>query len=228
MLLPLGKAARNLRRALRIREEAPTAVEALALMFLDAGIEDDGTPAGRLRALLAVTEHRFVPGLHQGIRIGLTGFRKEYQDPWPTSTDQAGHFLTAVRLSFDPAFLAWPIFPILLGSWGDSDVPLRLTIGHEKKPDPPNLTEQNPATLFRAIRHFRRQYQAATAEDVAHFKSGRLEAIRLGGGLGNSMADLALSRKGWQFGQLMAAGHFRTTSEVANWIRTELADGPPE
>jgi hypothetical protein len=195
-------------------------------MFVDAGIEDDGTPAGRLRALLAVTEHRYVPGLHQGLMIGLTGFRREFQDPWPTSTDQVGHFLTAVRLSFDARFLAFPLFGLALGAWGARDVPLRLIIGHEKKPDPPDASKIGIGTLLRALRHFRQQYQSTADEDVVNFQSGNLDAIDVGQGIGNSMADLRLSHKGWHFGKTIAAGQFQSGQQVAEWIRTELCAAP--
>jgi hypothetical protein len=189
-----GRAAKNKRAALAIRDEAPTAVEALARMFVD-----------------------------DRIHIGLTGFREEYEDPWPSSSDQVGHFLTAVRLSFDARFLRFPAFPLLLGSWGDHDIPLRLTIGHEKKPDPPDITKIHLGTALRVLRHFRAQYQAATSEDVANFRKGKLDAIQLGGGLGNSIEDLRLSRKGWEFGELMRRNHFQSNAEVSEWIRSELA-----
>jgi hypothetical protein len=217
--------AENRRRILVIRDEAPTAVEALARMFTDAHISDNGHILGRLRAILAATQHRFVPGLHTGIAIGLNGFRSEFEDPWKTSTDQVGHFLTAVRLTVDPGFLSIPIFPILLGGLGDDEFPLRLMIGHEKAPDPPDVDQISLKTLVKVLRCFRAQYRAVTEEDVANFRAGNLGAIRIGTGLGNSLADLSLSYQGWIFGQRIAEGRFRSQEEVADWIRKQLGDG---
>jgi hypothetical protein len=225
MLFLWGQAAANRARLLVIRDEAPSAVEALARMFTDAAITDGGTVAGRLQALLTATEHRFVPGLQTGADIGLTGFRKEFEDPWPTSTDQVGHFLTAVRLAFDPQFLSNPVFQLLLGGWGDTDMSFRLMIGHEKVADPPDANRLGIKTLFTALRCFRAQYQSVTDDDVAQFQTGQLEMIRVGNGLGNSMEDLRLSHKGWLFGRSITEGHFRSREEVADWIRTEIGAG---
>jgi hypothetical protein len=87
---------------------------------------------------------------------GGAGFR----DPHPSSRNQPGHFLTAVGLQFSPGTVSQPIpnwdflcdviqappelrrrnsIRALLGNTGalsDADLALRLTIGHEKAPDP--------------------------------------------------------------------------------------------
>ena len=224
MLFSGQQIAKNRRRILAIRDEAPTAVEALARMFTDAHISDNGQIGGRLRAILAATQHRLVPGLHTGIAIGLSGFRTEFEDPWQTSTDQVGHFLTAVRLTADPGFLSNPLFPILLGGLGDDEFPLRIMIGHEMAPDPPDVDQTSLKTLVRVLRCFRAQYQAVTREDVANFRAGKLEEIQAGTGLGNSLADLRLSYQGWIFGQRIAEGEFQSKEEIAGWIRSELGD----
>jgi hypothetical protein len=72
------------------------------------------------------------------------------------------------------------------------------------------------------LRCFRRQYQAATAEDVTNFCAGKMDTIALGNGLGNSMADLLLSYQGWLFGQWVLEGRFKTREETADWVRREL------
>jgi hypothetical protein len=222
MLFYWGKTARNRRRILAIQDDAPSALETLARMFTDPYITDDGSIPGRLRAILNATQHRFVPGLHTGADLGLSGFRAEFEDPWETSRDQAGHFLTAARLAFDPAFLSNPIFPVLLGATGDNDIPLRLIIGHEKEPDPPQVTKINLKTLAAILRCYRVQYRSTAEEDIDHFRAGDLDAIQVGTGQGNSMADLRLSYKGWIFGGWIAEDRFRSKEEIASWIRTEL------
>jgi hypothetical protein len=224
MLFSRQQTAKNRRRILAIRDKAPTAVEALARMFTDPHISDNGQIRGRLRAILAGTQHRLVPGLHTGLAIGLTGFRSEFQDPWETSTDQVGHFLTAVRLTVDPGFLSNPLFPILLGGLGDDELPLRIMIGHEMAPDPSDIDQISLKTPFRVLRRFRAQYQSVTGEDVANFRAGKLEEIQIGGGIGNSLADLRLSHQGWIFGQRLAGGGFQSKEEIADWIRSELGD----
>lgn len=207
-----------------ILREAPTALEALAVMFTDPCLLDDGTIQGRVRAILAATEHPSVPGLQTGIYIGMTGFRQELQDPWPTSTDQAGHFLTAVRLATDTKFLSSPVYPILLGEWGDDEVALRLVIGHEKEPDPPDADKLKPdlKTFIAVTRSIRAQYHSVTQADLANFRVGQWQAIQVGSGSGNSVADLQLSYLGWQFGRWIAEGHFQSKNEIAQWIRDEL------
>ena len=224
MLFSGQRTAENRRRILAIRDEAPTAVEALARMFTDAHISDNGQIRGRLGAIFAATRHRLVPGLHTGLAIGLSGFRPEFEDPWEASTDQVGHFLTAVRLTVDPGFLSNPLFPILLGGLGDDEFPLRIMIGHEMAPDPRDVDQISLKTPVRVLRRFRAQYKAVTREDVANFRAGKLEEIQIGGGLGNSLADLRLSYQGWIFGLLIAEGKFQSKEEIADWIRSELGD----
>jgi hypothetical protein len=226
MLVFLGRAARNRARIAAIRDGAPTAVEALARMFTDDRIADDGTVPGRLRAILAATENRFVPGLHNGMKIGLSGFREEYQDPWESSSDQVGHFLTAVRLCIFPGFLSNPLFPLLLGRRRDDDLPLRLAIGHEKAPDPPGRIT-GLRTLCTSLSRLRAQCRAATAEDIDSFRAGNLDDIQVGTGVGNSTADLRLSYIGWSFGQTFREGQFRSNQEIAAWVRSVLGGPGP-
>lgn len=211
---------KNRDRLIQIRDAAPTAVEALARMVADEQLQDNGTVPGRVWAILQATQHRLVPGLHTGLVIGLTGFRPEYEDPWKSSADQVGHFLTAVRLTFAPRFLANPIFPLLLGSFGDKDLPLRLMIGHEKWADPSEIDNLDLRVILNVLGCFRKQYQSATDQDIANFRDGRLEAITIGNGLGNSLADLRLSYQGWLFGQQVR--QFQSKTAAATWIRHTL------
>ena len=152
----ISERAHNQARIRHLARQAPTDLEALALLFEDDGILDDGTVAGRLRALLRATERRSMPGLQTAIPFGDTGFAGDrrlggagLRDPWPASRNQVGHFLTAVGLQVAPEVVSRPL-PVLgsirhlLGAptaMSDSEVALRLTIGHEKVPDPPNSLE---------------------------------------------------------------------------------------
>jgi len=131
----------------RIRRAAPSDAEALAQLFESSAISDDGTPAGRLRAVLEATEHAAVPGLQTGIKFHDKGFRKEFQDPWESSDNQVGHFLTAVGLSFNPAKVNESFAGRSLRAWlgapaamSDEEVAIRLCVGHEKAADPGKAT----------------------------------------------------------------------------------------
>ncbi len=225
MKMRWGRTARNRARLLIIRDTAPTALEALARMFVDEAIQDDGTVPGRLRAILKATERWRAPGLHTALPFGMDGFRAEFEDPWEESKNQVGHFLTAVRMAFDDRFLSLPIYPLLLGGFRDQNRALRLIIGHEKHPDPEEPTSVHPRNILNAILGFRSQYRSASDEDIELFLAGRLEVISIGDGLGNSLADLRLSHKGWQFGKLIASGQIFSRESAADWIRRELGDG---
>ena len=127
----------------RIRDGAASDAEALAQMFTSSTITDNHTTAGRLRSILAATESLVVPGLQTGISFHDRGFRADFRDPWPSSDNQVGHFLTAVGLSFNPAKVAQFLIGARLRDWlraptamSNEEVALRLTIGHEKAPDP--------------------------------------------------------------------------------------------
>jgi hypothetical protein len=146
----------NQERIRRLATEAPTDLEALARLFEDDGIADDGTVAGRLRAVLQATERRTIPGLYTALPFSDTGFAGSrqaggagFRDPWPSSRNQVGHFLTAVAMRVAPEVVSRriPVFGSirrLVGapaSMSDGDVALRLTIGHEKVSDPPDGTQ---------------------------------------------------------------------------------------
>lgn len=106
-------------------------VESLARSFTDARITDIVTsrveiiggrrifiplsaPVARLHTILDATEHNVIRGLQTGGSVqnwGDTGFRREFQDPHPSSANQVGHFLTAVRLGFDPNSVTRSVAP---------------------------------------------------------------------------------------------------------------------
>jgi hypothetical protein len=129
---------------------------ALAKMFEDDQLIDDGTVTGRLQSILGATKHIVIPGLQTGIEFKDTGFRGEptptgsgFRDPHPSSANQVGHFLTAVGMEFTPEIVSKPIFYFgsvreMVGApkeMSDAEVALRLTIGHEKAPDPNGARE---------------------------------------------------------------------------------------
>lgn len=158
---------RNIWNRERIGQIEGDDLQRLAGMFDDQQIVDDGTVAGRLDAILDVTSHMVIPGLQTGIEFSDTGFRGTrdpngpgFRDPHRSSQNQPGHFLTAVGLLFRPEIVSRPI-PL----WGatirdlvhapramsDEEVALRLTIGHEKAPDPPGGLEAAVSILMAGL-----------------------------------------------------------------------------
>jgi hypothetical protein len=267
----------------RIRDRVRNDAEALAVIFEDSSITDDGTVAGRLRAILEATESVIVPGLQTGITFADSGFRTEFKDPWPSSNNQVGHFLTAVGLSFNPGKVSESFMLRTLRDWlgadsamTDEEVAIRLCIGHEKAPDPGLDTALGGAAAGAAVGAagvglltrswqgavggavggaavgaplavldaFRTQFAAATAADVAIFRSAE---TNLGGGSpldigsadatlrgiavtptnrGNSRQDLLLSLFGWRLGQMFRGRRIRTRAEIAAWVRTNIKAAP--
>jgi hypothetical protein len=249
----------NSDRIEQIRDNTKNDAETLAQLFTDTGISDNGTVAGRLRAILEATENFWVPGLQTGIEFHDSGFKQPFKDPWPDSNNQVGHFLTAVGLSFNPAKVQQQLLGQSLRDWltapagmPDEHVALRLTIGHEKSPDPPLkilkpfavLPLPGPQTLAVAasiLAYYKKQFLSATQQDMNVFYDAytllgtasplNLSAAnaKLRGGIsvdetkyGNSYADLLLSLYGWLLGQWIRAGAFATGAAVAAWVRDNI------
>ncbi len=156
----------NKKRANEIARTAESSLDGLARLFSDDDWRDDGTVAGRLRAVLDATERGTIPGLHTAAPFNDDGFAGDrrlngsvgFRDPWPTSRNQPGHFLTAVSLYIRPEIVSRfiPLFGSIRRIVGapeemsDADVAIRLAIGHEKAPDAPNGVEAATAVLRRA------------------------------------------------------------------------------
>jgi hypothetical protein len=141
----------NRARILTIKTSAVSDLDALARLFSDDEIVDDGTVQSRLTVVLSATEHVVVPGLQTGVSFSDTGLAGDrtpngpgFRDPHPSSQNQPGHFLTAAGLQFSPAVVSRdiPLFGTIRqmvqapAGMPDEQVALRLTIGHEKGPDP--------------------------------------------------------------------------------------------
>lgn len=168
----------NRARILEIKNSVATDLEALTQLYSDDSVVDDGTLAGRTSAVLGVTASLVVPGLQTGVEFSDTGFAGDqnpggagFRDPHPSSRNQVGHFLTAVGLQFSPDLVSRPIPGIGLvratlgvptgntvremiqapAALSDEDVALRLTIGHEKAPDPPGGMATAVSILFAGI-----------------------------------------------------------------------------
>jgi hypothetical protein len=141
----------NMARIRVLKASATSDLDALAKLFSDDEIVDDGTVNGRVAVVLVATEHLAIPGLQTGIPFSDTGFAGDrtpggpgFRDPHPSSQNQPGHFLTAAGLQVSPSVVSRPIpyFGTIRqmvqapAGMPDDQVALRLTIGHEKGPDP--------------------------------------------------------------------------------------------
>lgn len=165
----------NRARIEQVKGDASSDLEALAQLFADDQLVDDGTVQSRALEVLSATAHRVVPGLQTGIEFSDSGFAGDrnaggagFRDPHASSRNQVGHFLTAVGLQFSPDVVSRQIpgiglVRLALGvpngntireliqapdTLTDEDVALRLTIGHEKAPDPPGGAEAAIAVLL--------------------------------------------------------------------------------
>lgn len=226
--------------------------EALARMFTDPRLLDDGTVAGRMDAILEATQHGNIAAAHTGVEAGDEGFRgdrekngKGFKDPHFNSRNQVGHFLTAVGLAYSPRRLEKKIAPTdltlrsLLGvpaSVKPEEVALRLIIGHEKAPDPEPNGIPTPTQYF----GFKKQYELANEKDMNSFlradealgngfivnmdaAEAHLRKIEINPDWdGNSIQDLRLSLAGYHLGQKIRSGAFSSRHEIAEWIRKNL------
>jgi hypothetical protein len=247
-LSPLEAAA--LERAQAIRGECGgNDAEALARLFEDHKVPDDGTPRGRVEMLLCATAHHWLPGLRGPLDVpGLceihgyedAGFRQLLVDPWRVSRDQVGHFLTAANMCLHPEVVRQQRLGVAIRSMigaapemPDSEVAMRLAIGHEKAPDP---WRYNPFTPW----WVRQQFRSAGDHDLAAFRAAlswaaehepidvealyaRAVAIGPGTGTGNSAADLTLTLLGYAFAQRVQGGAFPGRGAMAAWIRAHIA-----
>lgn len=222
----------HLARARALVEQAPSNVAGLLSLFAEPGLPGD-TPLARLRWILKITASD-LPGMQMGLfPADDSGLREEladgrfYQDPnyWARfikpeqrRTKQMGHFLTAAGLRLN----RWPAL-----------VKLNLIVGHEKIGD--RLFFTFARQFLQATAGDRRRFLAAVAADRAGdegrreallsaiFHSAR-EALPDPRRIGNSLADLRLSVKGWRLAEEIERGDLATRAAVAAWLRREVYD----
>ncbi len=256
-------------------QRSPSTAHAQTLIraFTDTQIWDrDSTVIGRTRTILELTGENYstwgdplVPidqmkphfdsytigsiGTGRGSNsVGDTGFRSELRDSplHRSSSNQIGHFLTAVDMGFQiqlrqnaidrerqwnaehpwrAAFIAAArsrsdqvvsTLPPEMIWGGEINILLRGMIGHEMVPD--GTSGSTGSNVLSAI-------NAPTIADVQNFLAGRLDQIRINTAQsGNSYQDLLLTRIGYQFGLLVAQGRFANNAESARWLTMMLTD----
>jgi hypothetical protein len=173
----------------------------------------------RLETILESTSSILPPGNFTG-NFGESGFMTELQDGylydqyWGGSTDQVGHFLTAVNGGYNVA-----------QGQLSQDVTLRFFLGHEKIGDQNGPWQQYGAASDADIDLF----LLAVGADAAGNYDLRDEYLMrilgsgsLAGRTGNSLEDLRLTLRGWRFGQMIANGKIKTREDAAIWLQENI------
>jgi RHS repeat-associated protein len=150
---------------------------------------------------------------------GQTGFKSEFQDKSGTTGDQVEHFMTAVN---------WGVRANLPGeSWLYQSA----IIGHEMIG---NVDDNNPALnrivqgiygsnpIFHSYFNSGNNYGAILNYADTVFEGSHPNSNLGLPHAGNSMADLRLSKVGWDFGQNVLNGSFATNGDAANWLKDKL------
>lgn len=175
------------------------------------------TASGRLETILESTSS--IAGNFNG-DFGENGFMTELQDGylydqyWGGSTDQVGHFLTAVNGGYNVA-----------RGQLSQDVTLRFFLGHEKIGDQNGPWQQYGAASDADIDLFLLAIGADSAGNYDlrdEYLMRILGSGSLAGRTGNSLEDLRLTLRGWRFGQLIANGKIKTREDAALWLQENI------
>jgi hypothetical protein len=185
-------------------EDTNGGVDALIRLFETDELNSYDPPASntaraRLELVLEATNKR-LSGVDFGIQFAIDfttcGLQEQFNDEWlyrkywnqnpddPDVANQVGHFLTAVRLGYDPSFLdpSGLIHGLLarrarsvLGVPPDEPLDVtakRLIVGHEKMADPDPSIKPFGVPIGDAIRtgeNIPKQYQSAAMHDTLLF-----------------------------------------------------------
>jgi hypothetical protein len=193
-----------------------------------------------------------IPMLYTGGFTSLddsAGFRSEFKDPYSESSNQTGHFLTAVAHGLEGVGLVETYLKMdnKSSTLKTREVAMRLDIGHELRADPTPIEALN-CVATTTFCPFLEQYKKTTSTDVKTFEKAlknlssdpdaTLELARLKKDLapiiakipvnssGNSEQDLLLTAIGWKFADIIAANGFKNSSQAADWLNNNLASSP--
>ncbi len=235
----------------RLKGDDACDLEFLAQLFENNDISDTGggnEVQSRLQTILKASTDGDNNGVTHfaGIFTGCLdrGFRDEFQDPWPTSRNQVGHFITAVDMGFRPAqtyALGQAKVPDFLKAQMDTSVArmeavcVCLIIGHEQVTDDTLASNLYQAikgiALPRAVvRQFFRALETVKQSPDRDVGTSRaaLAGITIGTGVGNSIQDLHLSLYGFKLGKMIRQELVTCRDDVALWIRTDLGEADPQ
>lgn len=165
---------------------------------------------------------------HSGTRVHFTndfgfsdtGFNPAYQDSaiWRSSSNQVGHFLTAVHLGYDP--------------FVDDDTSIACIVGHENVADDAyggsyGSISTNSKQCLNGLLDVDEFVEAAVADTYGDYaRRDCLLASILDSGWehreGNSPQDLLLSLKGWIFGKRLLNQEIQSLNGAKNWLIQNL------
>jgi len=192
-------------------------------------IEKYGEAGARLRTLYPIMNSP-APGMAFAYGFGFNGFREEFHDPWMTSRNQVGHFMSSVFLSNTPELadgvLAWIADPFGEDTLSSEDRAVKIIVGHEKYQDPAFFAAPL-ATLASGMNvgTFRHQYWSADGSDVEAFKRGYLDLIDIPyNSIGNSRQDLELSYAGYVLGKGVREGEISSRDDMAQYVGEHLVN----
>jgi RHS repeat-associated protein len=139
-----------------------------------------------------------------------TGFKKEFRDPWPNSNNQVGHFITAVKFG-----------EYSIKSTGWKETALDFVIGHEMLADGfPILSNIQQVLTGRRYRETHEMFLSGKDSEFTKI----LEITGTEKRSGNSIQDLRLSYKGWEFAQLIYGDELQTNEEYAAWLAQNIGE----
>ena len=218
-------------------------LEFLAQLFEDSTVNDSGSGNELQKRLVTILE-----ASTDGSNGGIThftkifggcqdrGFRSAFQDPYPSSRNQVGHFMTAVDMGFRPT-KTYGVIPALvrktmLDSTTQSFLPVEervcmaLIVGHEQVSDTTwqaNFFAGFAASVADVEKFFRALDTVGLDPDLGLNQSKTaLSAIPIGSGVGNSFQDLHLSLYGYKLGKFIRVGSMTKCSAASQWIRTDI------
>ena len=198
-------------------------------------LAETGSPGGKIGNLTAMGQFEGIGGTK-----GDSGFQTEFQDDylyanlWNINTPasrQVGHFLSAVKMGFDQDSInrqIWLYAIVRHEQYSDvlSDGKSGQVLGLARQAIPLSILE------LRATNASIKAFLTATDSDALGLYDSRdtlLQGIyNLGSGtpeerVGNSMADLRLSVRGWRLGNMVANGDITTSQGIANWLALYVA-----
>jgi hypothetical protein len=198
----------NQNTIINIRNSSTSSAEALVTMFTTDKLPGS-TPISRLNVILNATKSSSYS--HFAVPFDDSGFKSDFKDPYPGSSNQVGHFLTAVDISLNQnnvlgrsAIVGHEMYPDIgtpSGVSGFVDNIFQIGVG---------LTPPNDRNLF------------STGTD-----SSFQQIINDGFGpngirTGNSIQDLRLSYLGTQMADKYISGGFPDNTSVGEWLTRNI------
>jgi RHS repeat-associated protein len=196
----------------QIKTGSPTSVDALIEMFTTNELSGDN-PTARVATILNATSSG--PYAHFAVGFDDSGFKEELQDPYAGSSNQVGHFLTALDI----------------GLHQDNILGRSAIVGHEMFPDA-HTSQLGTGVSPGATSIWQIGTGLAHPRDRALFEQGNDDGFGKiisdgwspsGSREGNSVQDLRLSYLGLTMARIYQRSGFPNNSAVGAWLRQNLA-----